>query len=95
MGPAKWAVLWQWACSSLSAEDIRPEMEQCLVDLKQLEEKLSHDMQFVEGKTSFQLDAYFDRKQFLGILRHDFWYRDVLNRRSDLGSAVLDLSRKI
>jgi hypothetical protein len=95
MGPAKWAVLWQWACSSLSAEDIRPEMEQSLIDLKQLDKTLSNNMQSIEGKTSAQLQACFDHTRFGHILGRDHWYRDILQQRSDLSNAVRDFSGEI
>ena len=95
MGPAKWAVLWQWACSSLSAEDVRPEMEQSLTDLKQLDKTLSNNMQSIEGKTSAQLQACFDHTRFGHILGRDHWYRDILQQRSDLSNAVRDFSGEI
>ena len=41
MGPAKWAVLWQWASASVSVDDIRAEMERHLVELRKEYEGLT------------------------------------------------------
>ena len=92
MGPAKWAVLMDWALASVSDTDVHPPLQRYLQRLEELETRLRQEIGANKKKSRDDLEwaARLWRSDLLVVDKTYQCYLDAVAQPTDRGAEILD-----